>query len=467
VIFFFLAGLLGTVMAGLTALHQTDAREDGPAVAPFGPAVLCAAAIVALFAVQTGLLAHAAAVQVPFPTWFRALPLLAIDDRSPLHGHAAFGPFVGLCALAETLACALFYNVTRRRRLSRATLTCVVAAGCTMFAIALFAPVLTSFDLYAYAGSANVPDAYRPPRLAFSGEFFAINRYYGVPIFPSAYGPVWLGLARLVTLPFASLGAQLVALRLCGAVALALCAVAVRAAGAGEGESALVALNPGLVSYFVLDGHNDIAGVALVVAAVALVRRSWTAAVLLGILAGGIKLPFLIVGMLAFAPLPSLRARLTGAALTLGGGLALSIAFGGRAYLAALQKTAYIYRGALRDWTANELHLALALVALGAVALALLRRTYWPTASWAHVALAATIFGWYFAWGLPYAVLERRWLGVFLVSLPVLWFAFATSFAPVPVDTIALLCAAFIAPSAAYLELRRAYRARRVALGTA
>ncbi len=454
-------GFLAATLVGLVGLHGPSAPPPrGDRFASTFLVSLAAIAIAAAFALQLMLIAHAARTQVPFPPWFGSLPFIAIDDRSPLYGHAPIGATAGLCMLAQTIAAIALYRAGRDRRFGRAA-TFVVGFACAiMLAAAVATPALTSFDLYAYVGSANIPDPYNPPRQAFAGDYGLINRIYGVPIFPSPYGPAWLALSKLVLAPFHTLGAQLTALRVLGACALLATLGALRAMRFSAVEIALIALNPALVLGFVLDGHNDIVAIALVLWAMALRQRVPLLAVALGVLAGGIKLPFLALGALAFARAETFRLRIVGAATIAATGIALSLVFGGSAYADAIRTTSRLYRAALADPGVDAMHVLLAVCALGAIVLAIIARRYWPSASWSFVALAAAFFGWYVAWGLPYAVLERRWFPVFAISLPALTFLLSTFYSATVMQSWSLTIAIAGAPIAVYLGARL-FRARR------
>jgi len=452
-----LAGFVAVALVGLLGLHE---HEEAPSVAtplrdaPLAGVVIATLGIALAFGAQLGLVLYAAQTQVPFPTWFAALPLIAIDDRGPLYGHAPIGPYVAACAAIETIGCAVLYLVSRGRRYTKPLRGYVAAVAAVMLAAAIITPALTSFDLYAYVGSAHVPNAYHPPAISFNGDFALIDRIYGVPIFPSPYGPAWLALAHAVVAPCATLGAAVVALRALGALALVASVAALRALGARDGELAVALLNPGLIGYFVFDGHNDLVGVALILWAMALRERSAVASALLAIAAGGMKAPFLAIGTLAFARSARPVARLTGAAAVFAGGFALSAVFGGRDYLRAIRATSYLYRDALHDPVVNALHALLATTALAAIVLAVTTRRSWPTAAWSFLALAASVFGWYTVWGLPYAIFERRWLAPFLVSLPALAFLLSTTYARSLVEVLALQLSIVGAPLAVYIVLR-------------
>lgn len=453
-------GFLAVALIGTLALHGPERAVDPRPMrrVELPKLALAVAVVTAAFLVQLGFVSAAARSQIPFPAWFRALPLLPIDDRGPLYGHAPFWTAGALCTLLETLALYAVYRIGADRQFGRRARAVVCCGAGAMLLAAWLAPALTSFDMYAYAGSAHVPDPYHPPARAFAGEFAVLNRLYGIPIFPSPYGPVWLALARVALAPFAGLDAQLHALRLLGALCLIACVPALRMLRFGAAELALVALNPGLIADFVLDGHNDVVAIALALWALALGRRLPAAGVLCGALAGGVKLPFLAIGALATAGAKAAPVRLGGALLAIAGGAGISALLGGRDYLQAIATTSRLYGAALRDPLVNGAHLALALLALAAVALAVSTRRSWPTASFAFVALAAAFFGWYVAWGLPYAAYERRWFAVFALSLPPLTFLLATFYAGSVLLSLSLTLAVIFCPLATYLVLRRRRR---------
>jgi hypothetical protein len=61
---------------------------------------------------------------------------------------------------------------------------------------------------------------------------------------------------------------------------------------------AIAALNPALFLQFVVDAHNDIVAVSLVILAAIFVKRGWLVACSLGILSAAlIKIPFAILGL--------------------------------------------------------------------------------------------------------------------------------------------------------------------------
>jgi hypothetical protein len=119
-----------------------------------------------------------------------------------------------------------------------------------------------------------------------------------------------------------------------------------------------------------------------------------------------------------------------------------------------------LYR-AFDDPATNVVHALLASAAIGCVVFAVVARRYLPSGAWAFGGLAATFFGWYVPWGLPYAVLERRWAAGFLISLPALTFLLATWYGPSPTSEWTLKLALLAAPLVTYAVVRRQARTAR------
>jgi hypothetical protein len=417
---------------------------------------LAAAATTGGFALWVAAVVAAAHAQRPLPGWLAQLPIIVIDDRAPRYGHAPFGTVIGGAALLSTLGLAGLYFSMRGRRPGMRTQTILGTAFVATAGLALFSPALTSFDLYAYAGAshAGITAGYHPIGVPFTGEWAAINTIYGTPIVPSPYGPVWLLVSYLLTAWAPTLWSALTLLRALELAALLACIGALRALRVPAHAIAVFALNPALHANFVTDGHNDLLAVAFVLAAAALRERSLPLAIFVAACAAGIKLPFLAIAPLAFALEPSVMRRFAAAGATVAVGLVLSFSLGAAGYTSALVQTASIYRATLADPTVDALRFALLALALGAVAAALCARRFGPTMSWAFVAFGTSLFGWYLAWGIPYAVTERRWLSTYLISLPLLSFLLTTAFAPTIAANIAFRLATLLAPIAVLFALR-------------
>ena len=200
--------------------------EPSKALAPLWLVTGCAALLVVATVAQLYVIALAARQQVPLPAWRAALPLVPIDDSPPLFGHTAawIGQSPGALALFQTALLAALYAASRGRTLSRAAWKAVAGAAAALALAALFTSALTSSDVYLYAGHGRLGlSAYAPPAVRFPGEFGAIDDLRGTPIYPSLYGPLWLGVAAAVSFSVHGLTAQLYAFRLLGLAFLALC----------------------------------------------------------------------------------------------------------------------------------------------------------------------------------------------------------------------------------------------------
>jgi hypothetical protein len=128
--------------------------------------------------------------------------------------------------------------------------------------------------------------------------------------------------------------------------------------------------------------------------------------------------------------------------------LAGSAVFGGVPYARALYYVSHMYHFQ-RNALGTALHYALASLAVVGTALALLFGVWLRAAAWSFVALGVNYYSWYAAWGLPFILASRRYVAVFLISLPVvgsLVFAPVTSVLGAPM--LAVLCLAIAAVDA-------------------
>lgn len=428
-------GALALVLAG--ALRTRVCRSDSASAAAQLPpqaflvAFLCAL-VAALFLVQLRVIEIAAATQVPFPHVYASLPVVPLDESAPAYGHTP--PWVTttilLLTIAETGALFALYRMLRTRRPTLATASSLCIACAVMLAAAMLTPATTSGDMYLYVGFAHLGAAsYAPPAVPFEGEFAAVNRLWGLPMLPAAYGPVWIGLSRWTLLAGHSLGAQVEAFRITGAILFCASASLLFLLRREPATAALFALNPALIEQYVADGHNDILCLALTLAAFLAVRRGVvSAAIVLVALAGAAKLPFALIGALAFASLARPGRRVAWATIAIVLALGITELLSGGRYATAATHAMQAY--AAGDRSASLAHLVLAAVALGALLTALALHHFNRGASWSFLAFSSELFPWYVAWGVPYALLEGSWLAVYLLSLPLVAFNLTTVYAP-------------------------------------
>ena len=446
----FAPGLAGAVWPRRARAAQETTQNAVPAW--LVPA--CALALAVAAFAQFSLIALAARQQVPLPAWRAALPLIPIDDSAPLFGHTAawIADSAGAFALLQTALLAALYFAARGRRLSRAAWSGVACAAALIALAALASRGLTSSDIYLYAGQGRLGlEAYAPPAARFPGEFGAINDLRGAPIYPSLYGPLWLGIAAALSFAVHGLAAQLFAFRLLGLAFLVLCLALLAALKRAPVVLLLFAVNPALYEQYVANAHNDLVALALVLAAMWFAaQRPWLA-LLFVLAAGSAKLPFAIAGSLAFVACASRAQRLGfAAASVLGAAAATYLASSGHYFATSAHMAARITRDPLISLT-HDLAIALA---LSAVLAALAFRRYLAGASWSFYSLSTTLFPWYAAWSVPYALREGS-LPLFLCTLPIVTFLLNSVYAATPFSQ-GLLFAAIAAPLLLALTARRA-----------
>jgi len=419
---------LALVLAGfLRPRIPAEAEQSAPpGQPPFALVALLCALLTALFLVQLRAIEITVVTQWPFPRAYAGLPLVPIDELPPFSLIPPwFSTTVLVLTLAETAVLFALYRALLGRRLTLATGACIGISCAVMLAAALRTPAVTSGDVYLYVAYAHLGfSAYAPADVPFSGEFGVLNNMWGLPILPAAYGPLWIGFARLSLLAGPTLGAQLAFFRIAGALFFCACLWLVAVLRRDAAAVALFALNPALLEQYVADSHNDLFGLALTLLAFLAVRRNTAAAIILVAAAGAAKLPYALIGSLAFVTLPAPARRMLPAALAIGLGVGASELFSGGHYLLSAAHVAKLY--AYRDALTEAVRFAVAAVAVAAVAVALATRRLNRGASWSFMALGTELFPWYAAWGIPYALLEDSWFCVYLLSLPLVAFNVAT-----------------------------------------
>lgn len=424
-------------------------------------ALMCG--LVVTFVAHLATIVRASREQLPYPVYLHALPLVPILDRAPLFGHtsAAASTAAWSFALLETLELIGLALLLRGRSLRAADYLIVAVGSLALVCAALATSGLTSGDIYAYVGYSRLGmSAYRPPALAFGGQFAQVNALWGVPLLPCAYGPLWLAFVHSALAPFPTLAAQILVLRAIGACSFIAIIVGVVALRPAPLVVVLVALDPALVEQFVADAHNDGIPIALTLAAAACARRWPGAAVACAVAATLVKLPFVAIAALAFAREPRVRRRLAYAAASVTAGVIASLAFGGSPYMRALASTAKAY-GSGAD-VLDGIHVAVAASTVGAIALAITCRRFGWQAAWSFAGFGRALFPWYFGWGLPYAVLAGPTAWIYLASLPLVMNLTTTSFSGVPARTISLVGLMFFATFA----VRNGFRERRHSVRT-
>lgn len=421
----FVAGLLASKGWSKAAAAKVLAGEADPRAVFW----TCCALVVSWFA-QLAVIVVAAWRQQPFPAWFGSLPLIPIDQRPPLNAHTPdwVGISIAALALVHAALLGLLFRALRGRSVSRRSGAVLGVAAFVMLLASIACPAMANNDAYLYAGFAHLGGAaYHPPAVRFPGELGLVNDMWSTPIMPCAYGPLWLWLSVGIAKVFPHLGALLFAFRVLGAALVLACVWLLMRLRQEPAIIALFALNPVVLNQFVVDAHNDVVGLTLLLGAMVLAaKRPWVAVVLVG-LAGAAKLPFALAGAVVFHVVPRLSLRMACAFVGIGIALVLTMLGSHGEYFAAAASA-----GSHQNWTdpgiraGHAVAVAAALLAIGAAVLA---RRFAPGAAWTMVSFGAMVLPWYTAWSIPYALAEGSFAAVFLVSLPVAAFYFTTAYA--------------------------------------
>ncbi len=319
-----------------------------------------------------------------------------------------------LSVVQSLLVGIVFLSLPARCR-DRRTIALVAVTFVAMIVVALTDRTLKSGDMYAYVAFIKLGlAAYRPPAREFSGDLHIIYVMWGSPLLPCPYGPLWLGIASLVTSFATDVSSSIFALRAFNVVLMALGSVLIARASGSLGLAAAFALNPALLEEFVIDGHNDLLGIVTLLVATCVARGPLLRAACI-VAAGCIKLPLLVVGIIAAVPgATPLRRVLACAAIALSS-LGISIAWAGPSYLGSIAHQSEMHQ--TTSVFAYVTHVACeALLGLGLLRVLRFGRVDAGTAP-AAMSMGVLPFSWYFAWGVPMA--ERAGtLAPFLIAMP-------------------------------------------------
>ncbi len=418
------SGLFGRVRLPLPPRVRSWS-DDRRSIVPY----VCGLGIA--FIVHAAAISYAALTQIPFPTWLLNRPLVPILDTAPLFAHTSSRVSVAIeiVSIVETVLLIGLAFATRRRLLRPAEKLIASALFAAMALYSLFARGTASADLYAYVADARLGIACYAGASSFaSGPFHIVEYFWGHPMIPCAYGPVWIWFVHVFLGWVPTPQGSIIGLRLLSLVTFLAALKALARLEVGAMFLLPLALDPALILQYVADGHNDFFGIALLLwARCFAVSGNALLASLLAACAGASKVPFLPISMLTFVDRKNIRVRVGYGMAALLGGLLISLAFGGPAYLKALGTTAAIYPTSSLPGGIFLPRVALTaiLVTIG-IALSL-RRVAWP-AAWGFASLGSLFFPWYLAWGIPYAAIDPDVAWPFLVSLPILVFSMSTTY---------------------------------------
>jgi multisubunit Na+/H+ antiporter MnhF subunit len=415
-------------------------------------ALLCAA-LAALMTVGLRWMLHGAIV-APFGAPGHAFPIAVSRDFGPRDGATSDAELV--IAMLESACLFALYRTLAGRSISRRIVAIVATTFLAMLALALASPVANSSDMYAYAAYAREPlRAYAPGRLHFGGDYAAIDAMLA-PIPPCVYGPLWLTVSHFALVPFARLATSLVALRGLEAGALLLCLWALRRIAVPFAVLALLAVDPAVFGLWIVDGHNDLFGVSLLVVALA-VRKHRSLRTILIVMAGLVKLPLVAIGSMLLADESNLGRRVARVALAIATCLLVSYALAGPAYFR------YILAVGTRTRPFVEVALTSTAVAFEAFAFgaAIVARRFVPGLSWIWPSFSAYPAGWYGIWGLPYAFVSGA-APAFLIAEPAVAYLFCWNYEVTPLAQVASLLAVVVPLGYGVVVASRARRTPRM-----
>lgn len=397
-----------------------------------------AAALVASLACSYGLQVHLlgeAAASTATQDWQRLLPLsfFPLDRRFDTGTFPSVATIVLVLSAFNSLClCGLYVAVATLDESPR-LISAICVCGVVILAIESLTSAFGGPDIYAYIGLGQTSFPYHPTNAALPFPDAPISRIWGHPLLPSPYGPLWNAIAHVISNSSTHLGQQALSFRFLGFFAM-LASVGALLVERRFTAAALFALNPALWQLYVVEAHNDIVGVALILIAFAC-RRNAVLSLGFVALAGMVKLPFLLMGVLVFASETSVRKRLALATSGVLAGTGLSLLFGGRAYVGAMRDIAMRSAHSISPYL-YSFHLALALLALLAVISAIVKRRFFWGASFSFVALGQYPAAQYLGWAIPYALNDETQGALYLISLPLAAYMGSFVFPATPLLTI-------------------------------
>jgi hypothetical protein len=382
-------------------------------------AVTCAVLIVPIYIVA--LLNLYAQVRLeegpPFDTWMQALPLPVYDARTQNAAvHSTFSSIALCCGLAATLSLGVL-GAAFRHGIAGVPRRAFGVIAALLAVASLAAPAMSTTDPYEYVAAALLGfRAYAPPPGVLAGTIYA-PILSNIPLRGVIYGPLWVLINNLQLALGTSVFIKLELLRIWNVAFLGILYVLLGRAGVSRDTRVLFVVNPALWYYVVVNPHADVQGLLLIVGAWIAAQRSRgiLAAVLLAG-AGLIKLPFLLVGAAALAPLNGARRRYTvwfGAAfgVALGSWLVPGSAFWHDFTHYVAHGTVHAHANLRDGWL-----LVAPIVAAITVALLARRRAVYG-AAWLFPQIAPLAAAWYLLWGMPYAAVTGT-LEAFVIAMP-------------------------------------------------
>lgn len=345
--------------------------------------------------------------------WFSILPIAVVAQPFGKSIHELISVAILSCFCMMSLALVVIcWKPPHDTRLGIAA----ALSGCAMAILAVMSPVLTSTDAYFYvfAGNAGLA-SYDPAPGALRGSDAVMNQF--IPLRGLIYGPLWIAINSAIVSFGHTTAQKIEALRFTNVLLMLVAVSTLRALQISVRAQLAFILNPMLWFYIVLNGHNDLIAVLPCLVAILAAPFCLALAASFVALAGCIKLPFLVVGMLAFVRVPNRRKALAASVGATALCLGVSWIFGGARYFHDL--LGYVHGRSAQIQSAGTIFVALAgSVSAILIIAALWARRVFPGAAFLVSYLSPLAFPWYLLWGLPYAILARRGLAATLFAFP-------------------------------------------------
>lgn len=379
----------------------------------------CAVALLPLFIAQLALLVLQARIENLPPTsdWMARLPLPVYDHRYTelASVHVAFTYLAYALAVLETALVACVAFAVHRGRVAFGVRSVAVLAAAFAF-VSIATPAMSTTDPYEYIAAGMLGlHSYAPGPNALAGTIYAPIDVH-VPMRGVIYGPLWLAIDTAVTWFGNTIVEKVIVLRVFNALLIGVLVWLLARAGAAKAALIAIAFNPAIWYYDVVNPHSEVEGLVAVAGAFVLaIRNKGVPAMLLVAAAGLIKLPFVVAGAAAFAPLGTARRLLLWAAAA-AIVFAISHFIPGPVYLGEVADHFHVYVAMAHSRGIDEYVYVIPFVCALMVAFVAFRRSFLG-ASWLFGQLSPLTTPWYLFWGMPYAFATRS-LALFLVALP-------------------------------------------------
>lgn len=328
-------------------------------------------------------------------------------------------------AALEGVALWALYRRVCRSCLTTSPVLWIAVSAAVMFAASLLC-ANPNFDAYDYVGYGKYPhfaQAYVPPahwNFGHGFEFLTAHEGRG-SLPPLDYGPMWLAIDRVIVAPCNTLTQALLALRLFNVFLIMAAVICVMQITRNAAVYALVLLNPAILFYYVVEAHNDLLAVVLVLAGILLgVRRPWVGAILAAG-SGLVKITFAAIALLSVDAGRNRRNGVFRLAAILCAIVIGSAAFGGAPYASSMLGMGHrmlLPRNDLARLFGLLVHVAAAVVGAGAIVCAVFLRRRFTAGAYGLSTIGALVLPHYLAWPLPYVVRMRAFAPAFLASMP-------------------------------------------------